>query len=97
MNDWLSGYLNHSDNVGVFPRFFKVGKDGDPLCAMCDKQAYMFRRNRTNGVLKPLCPRHLQQGVEWLLDHSREDFSSEDYVPVGDGRKEWEVQAVMAS
>jgi hypothetical protein len=74
-----------------------MGEGGKPLCSMCDEQAYMFRRMRTSGVLKPLCPEHLQQGMEWLLDHGHRDFSSKDYIPIGDGWEEWEVQAVMAS
>lgn len=95
---WLTSHFAHSSSgKSAFPEFFRTGEGGKPLCAMCDEQAYMFRRMRTNGILKPLCPKHLQQGVEWLLDHNREDVSLKDYIPMGDGREEWEVQAVMAS
>ena len=96
--NWLVSHFEHSHSArGVFSRFFKTGENGSPTCSMCDERAHMFRRMRTNGVLKPLCPKHLQQGVEWLLDHSNEDFSSEDYIPINDGQEEWEIQAVMAS
>jgi hypothetical protein len=72
-----------------------VGKDGDPLCSMCDERAYMFRRMRNNGILKPMCTGHFQQDMEWLLDHNRGDFSLSGYIPVADGRQEWEIQSVM--
>lgn len=96
--NWLSNYFAHSSvGTGIFPRFFKTDENGKPVCSMCDARAHVFRRNRASGILKPLCPQHLQQGMEWLIDHRPQDFSSEDYVSVSDGQKEWEVQAIMAS
>jgi hypothetical protein len=69
---------------------------GETKCAHCGDAAYMFRR-KYDGVLKPLCPKHLQQGVEWLIDHNPRGFCADNYVPVRDGLDEWVVQAVMLS
>ena len=54
----------------------------------------MFRR-KDEGMLKPLCPKHLQQGVEWLIEHKPQGFRADNYIPVCEGFGEWEVQAVM--
>lgn len=91
-NQWLSTrYTRYEDAAGTW---YRMTPAGEARCAHCGKAAYMFRR-KDEGMLKPLCPRHLQQGVEWLLEHKPRGFSADNYIPVREGFDEWGLQVVM--